>query len=109
MYGNWHKVVWTPERLERLKALVDQRPRLPKDTICARLGCSRSAMTHAMHNYGIGGARIYNQHPSTNYKTRAIPVCKPKGSPIKLDLGRPKSLTARLMGDPLPGRTPWAA
>jgi hypothetical protein len=29
--------------------------------------------------------------------------------PIKLRLGPPRTLTAALMGDPRPGRTPWAA
>lgn len=29
--------------------------------------------------------------------------------PIRLDLGPPPSLTAYLMGDPRPGRTPWAS
>lgn len=88
--------VWSQAAIAKLRALVETKT--PHVKAAASLGVGLSAYNQKLKRLGLAKPQRSRRH---TYVLQEANLVFPKYGPHQ-------SLTARLMGDPPPGRTPWA-
>ena len=108
------RVLWTPERIAALREMVGRGVR--PQTIADELGTTLAAIHQKTWREHLGRPRLDGTPRVKRTKRRRVSHRADVSvwdegvtrNPIRLDLAPPPTLTAALMGDPRPGRTPWA-
>lgn len=111
------RTTWNHQRIADIRSMAAAG--MAVEAVADNLGLSVAAVYQGCYRHGINlkdrsapraaaqRKKAREAQPRVFAVTYTPPVPKDADA-IRPSLGRPTSLTAALMGDPLPGRTPWA-